>query len=185
MIVGVDEVGRGCWAGPMCVGAVAFDDALTIDGLKDSKLLSAKQRKNITMRIKQQASAIGLGWVSATEIDRLGLTAALTLATTRALGQIVVDYDQLILDGATLFSDDPRAIALPKADSLVPAVSAAAVVAKVARDTYMQLLGPQFAKYHFVKHVGYGTLLHRQMLELYGPSAIHRRSFRPIKDMLT
>lgn len=184
MIVGVDEVGRGSLAGPLCVGAVAFSEEQTIPGLKDSKLLTAPQRKKLALLIKQQATAAALGWASAQEIDKLGLTSALRLATARALAGITIDYEQLILDGKLSFSDDPRATTLPRADALVPAVSAASIIAKVARDTYMGVMNRLYINYQFAKHVGYGTALHRQLLQQHGPSPLHRHSFTPVREVL-
>lgn len=184
MIVGVDEVGRGSLAGPLCVGAVAFDHGQTIDGVKDSKLLSRQQRQRLALLIKQHAPAVALGWASSQEIDTVGLTAALRLAASRALAGIMIDHTEIILDGKLPFSDDPRVRTLPKADALVPAVSAASIIAKVARDTYMHLMDVRYARYQFAQHVGYGTALHRSLLQQYGPSPLHRRSFGPVKALL-
>src|SRR5687767_2979 len=123
MIVGIDEVGRGAWAGPMAVGAVILGGA-EIDGLTDSKKLTKKQREALDLEIRQKALAIGIGWVSARDIDAIGLTAALKLASRRALSHIRRDYKEIIIDGNIKFIDDPRVSTLPKADLLVPSVSA-------------------------------------------------------------
>lgn len=182
--VGIDEVGRGCWAGPLVAGAVVLN--APIAGLKDSKRLSKKQRQNLAAEIQLQAVAIGLGWVQPAEIDALGLTAAVRLAMERAVEQIRVDYDELIIDGNfNFFPDNPKARAIIKADDCVPAVSAASIVAKVARDKYMNQLDGNYLNYQFAKHVGYGTALHVEMLKKFGVSDLHRRSFKPIAALLS
>jgi ribonuclease HII len=178
--VGIDEVGRGCWAGPLVAGAVALK--APIPGLKDSKKLSKSQRDKLAVVIHAEALAVGIGWVSAGELDAVGLTEAVRLAMERALQQIEIAYDEVIIDGnINYFPDNVKARAIIKADDTVPAVSAASIVAKVARDNYMSELGAPYDRYGFEKHVGYGTALHLERLKLHGISDIHRRSFKPIK----
>ncbi|OYW43819.1 hypothetical protein B7Z28_00625 [Candidatus Saccharibacteria bacterium 32-45-3] len=141
MIVGIDEVGRGPWAGPIVFGAVVLGGE-TIEGLTDSKKLTKKKRESLEPIIMDEASSYGLGWVSAEEIDTIGLTKACELGCRRALEQITVPYTQIILDGIVNFLKDTgkgRYVTLMKqADLLVPSVSAASILAKVARDRYMQ-----------------------------------------------
>lgn len=181
--MGIDEVGRGCWAGPVVAGAVILKQP--IKGLKDSKLLSKKQREKLAVEIKLHAVAIGLGWVQPQELDKLGLTEAVRLAMRRALQQITAAYDVIIIDGNYNFlPDNPKAKAVVKADNTVPAVSAASIVAKVARDNYMSEIAAQLPDYGFEQHVGYGTSLHLERLKLHGVSELHRRSFKPIKSLL-
>lgn len=184
MTVGIDEVGRGCWAGPVVAGAVILSGP--IDGLKDSKKLTKLQRERLAAEIQVQAVAVGLGWVEPRELDTIGLTAAVGLAMRRALDEIPTPFNEIIIDGnLNYFPDDARAKAVIKADDSVPAVSAASIVAKVARDNYMATaMHHRYPEYAFDKHVGYGTSLHLQMLKLYGVSDIHRRSFRPIQALL-
>lgn len=180
MILGIDEVGRGCWAGPMVVGAVVLDPT-KVAGLTDSKLLSSKKRELLAPLIKQEALAIGLGWVSAKMIDRLGLSTCLKLAAERAVEHIpTYMYEEIIIDGTVKLLDDPRVTTLKKADLLIPSVSAAAIVAKVARDHYMTLMDEAFPDYEFSKHVGYGTALHMQKLADFGATPLHRMSFKPL-----
>ncbi|HSW92135.1 MAG TPA: ribonuclease HII [Candidatus Saccharimonadales bacterium] len=181
MIVGIDEVGRGAWAGPMVVGAVLLGDA-TIDGLTDSKKLTKKQRERLDIEIRQKAVAIGIGWVSAKQIDTIGLSNALKLASRRALAQIHNNYDEIIIDGTIALIDDPRVTLMKKADLLVPSVSAASIVAKVARDNYMRHLDQVFPGYAFTGHVGYGTLLHRQAIATLGVTPLHRLSYAPLRQ---
>ena len=183
-IVGIDEVGRGSWAGPLVAGAVVL--ARPIDGLNDSKKLTKLQREKLAAEIQVEALAVGLGWVEPAELDSIGLTAAVGLAMQRALEQITVDFDEIIIDGnLNYFPDDARAKAVIKADASVGAVSAASIVAKVARDNYMaNVAHRKYPEYAFDKHVGYGTSLHQQMLKLYGACDLHRKSFRPVQALL-
>ncbi len=179
MIVGIDEVGRGAWAGPLVVGAVLLG-GVSIDGLTDSKLLSKKQREVLSLEIRQRAVAIGLGWVSARQIDEIGLSAALKLASRRALAHIRHDYHEIIIDGTIRLIDDPRVTLMKKADLLVPSVSAASVVAKVARDNYMKHLDAVFPGYKFAGHVGYGVAAHRAAIDRLGASPVHRVTYQPL-----
>jgi ribonuclease HII len=182
MIVGVDEVGRGAWAGPLVVGAVVMGGE-AVDGLTDSKKLTAKKREKLALQIKLTAAGIGLGWVSAKTIDQIGISKALTLATQRALTGINCDYDQIIIDGTVNFLSDPRVTTMKQADLLVPSVSAASIVAKVARDRYMSIISGAFPGYAFERHVGYGTAVHQAAITALGTSPIHRMSFAPMKTM--
>lgn len=180
MIVGIDEVGRGAWAGPLVVGAVVLGDA-KIEGLTDSKLLSRKRRESLDLVIKRSAISIGLGWVSAKAIDEIGLSNALKLASKRAISHIRCDYGEIIIDGTIKLIEDDRAVLMKKADLLVPAVSAASIVAKVARDNYMKYVGCIYDEYGFCDHVGYGTQTHRNAIEKKGVTPLHRLSFSPLK----
>jgi ribonuclease HII len=182
--VGIDEVGCGCWAGPLVAGAVVLRSP--IQGLKDSKKLSKKQRELLTIEIKLSAEAIGLGWVQAEEIDDIGLTESVRLAMQRAVEQVDVPYNEIIIDGnINYLSHDPRSVSLIKADDLVPSVSAASIVAKVARDTWMANEAHQMhPEYEFGNHVGYGTKRHIELLQLHGVSPLHRKSYKPIQALL-
>jgi len=183
MIVGVDEVGRGCWAGPVVAGAVALREP--IPGLKDSKKLTKKMREVLDAEIRLQAAAYGVGWVTPLELDELGLTEAVRLAMERALAQIDVPYDELIVDGNhNFFPENPKAKALIAADNLVPEVSAASIIAKVARDKYMADSALTYPGYAFERHVGYGTAAHQAALKELGVCDLHRRSFKPIQAYL-
>lgn len=181
MIVGIDEVGRGAWAGPMVVGAVLLGDNAVIPGLTDSKKLTKKQREALDALIRQQALGIGLGWVSAKQIDTIGLSAALKLASSKAIAHIRQEYKEIIIDGTIRLIDDPRVRLMPKADLLIPSVSAASIIAKVARDNYMKHLDGVFPGYNFTGHVGYGTAAHRAAIEVHGVTPLHRLSFGPLR----
>lgn len=185
IVIGIDEVGRGPWAGPLLVGAVALDMNLHYQGLKDSKKLTAKSRQRLSHYIKANAIAIGLGWVNASVIDNLGLTKALKLGAVLAMAQIPDSVqkiaNRIVIDGNINMLDNPKAQVMIKADSQISAVSAASIVAKVSRDNYMIALDKIFPEYNFSKHKGYGTLGHRQSIEQHGIiDGIHRQSFRPI-----
>ena len=183
MIVGIDEVGRGAWAGPLCVAAVGLGGT-EIDGLTDSKKLSVKRRERLAHQIKQTAPLVGIGWVSAANIDAIGMSAALKLAAQRALSQLNDKLiTQIIIDGTIRLVDDPRVSTMKQADLLVPSVSAASIVAKVARDHYMAAVSQAFAVYGFDRHVGYGTVAHQAALEAHGTTPLHRMSFAPMTSM--
>lgn len=178
MIIGVDEVGRGAWAGPLVVGAVALGEE--VKGLKDSKLLSKHTRENLDKQIRASAQFVGLGWVEPKEIDDVGLSRALVLATERAL--IGAPDVEIIIDGNINFlPSNPKARCLINADDTEPAVSAASIVAKVARDNYMAEQALYFPDFGFEKHVGYGTQLHIEAIKLLGACDIHRLSYKPVR----
>lgn len=182
MILGIDEVGRGAWAGPVVVGSAAImPDAVT--GLTDSKLLSKKKRTLYAAHIRKQAVWIGIGWVSAKKIDELGMSAALKLAARRSLAGVPAYIEEIIIDGTLRLVDAPNVTLLKKADQLIPAVSAASIIAKTARDRYMQAVHEQFPDYSFDAHVGYGTAAHQAALRAHGPSRLHRMSFAPMSAM--
>jgi ribonuclease HII len=183
MILGIDEVGRGPWAGPLVVGAVVLG-GVSIDGLADSKKLTRKVREVLDVEIRQKAQCVGLGWVEAIEIDELGLSAALQLATRRAVEQIDVAYNEIIIDGIVNYLKETNkgqyVTTLKKADSLIPSVSAASIVAKVARDNYMILQDKVYPGYGFEQHVGYGTAAHIAAIDKLGITPLHRLSFAPL-----
>ena len=187
MIVGIDEVGRGPWAGPLVFGAVVLGGAV-IEELTDSKKLTKKKREQLDMVIRAEAVAYGLGWVSADELDEVGMSKACTLACQRALEQINVPYTEIIIDGTVNFLKEtgkgPYVTTMKQADLLVPSVSAASVLAKVARDKFMVEQDKVFPDYGFASHVGYGTASHRVALEKHGVTTLHRKSFSPIANIL-
>lgn len=188
--VGIDEVGRGCWAGPLVAGAVILREP--IEGLRDSKKLSKKRREALSLEIYQKAF-VGLGWVQPVEVDELGLTKAVQLAMLRAiklLHEQVAEYDEIIIDGNHNFFANVQGLktdnvgALIRADDQVPAVSAASIAAKVARDIYMTKIAAQYPDYRFDVNVGYGTAAHRAALKMFGVTSIHRKSYKPIQALL-
>ncbi|TAL15230.1 ribonuclease HII [Patescibacteria group bacterium] len=188
MILGIDEVGRGPWAGPLVVGAVVLGGA-QIEGLTDSKKLSKKRREQLDILIREHASGVGLGWVDAAEIDEIGLSSALVLATRRAVEQVTASYHEIIIDGTINFLKDTTkgryVTTVKKADLLVPAVSAASIVAKVARDAYMIKQATIYPEYGFEDHVGYGTAAHIAAIDKLGVTPLHRLSFAPLAKYRT
>lgn len=182
MILGIDEVGRGVWAGPLVVGAVVLNS--DIDGLTDSKLLSKKRREELYDQIINQAAGVSLGWVSAEEIDQIGLSQALKLATKRAVKGINTPFHEIIIDGTSNFLVgtplESYVTVLKKADLLISSVSAASIVAKVERDRYMARQDEAFPGYGFKSHVGYGTAAHRLAIHEHGVSPLHRLSIAPL-----
>lgn len=195
-ILGIDEVGRGPLAGPLVVGAVVLPEANGarpewVEKLKDSKKLTAKRREALSETIWKGAPAVGLGWVSPKELDESGISEALKMATRRAVESVKqsrVPFSQIIIDGKVNFlslTDLGKYVSvMPKADDLVKEVSAASIVAKVARDAYMIEAGARFPEYGFEKHMGYGTLVHREAILKLGVCPEHRRSFEPIKSLV-
>ncbi len=183
MIVGIDEVGRGPWAGPLVMAAVVL--GCEIDGLTDSKKLSKKRREELNAIILRDAAAVGVGWVSAEELDGMGMSAALSECCLRALREIKVPFHEIIIDGTVnLLKNTPLehyVTTMKKADLLVPSVSAASIVAKVARDMYMAGLDEKYKGYNFKAHAGYGTAAHREAIEQLGIIPEHRLSFAPLQ----
>lgn len=196
MILGIDEVGRGPYAGPLVIGACILGDwqnsenAEWIEKLTDSKKLSAKRREELYVLIKEKALAIATGWVSSAEIDEVGLSEALRLATRRAVKQIQktkVPFSEIIIDGTMNFLAGTKlekyVSTLKKGDFLVKEISAASILAKVERDKYMAELDAVYPEYGFGKHVGYGTAAHQKAMEEFGLTPEHRRSFRPVREI--
>lgn len=192
-VVGLDEVGRGCWAGPLVAAAVLLPENFLQNypfKLRDSKKMTRNQREAVAAYIQSQVKSIGVGWVIPGEIDQLGLTKSVRLAMLRALKELHktgTDYDQIIIDGNVNFfrnvsglkTDDVQAII--RADDTVPAVSAASIIAKVARDGYMREAAISYPGFGFESHVGYGTAAHIAALTQYGTTDIHRKSYKPVQ----
>lgn len=183
MILGIDEAGRGPWAGPLVVGAVVL--GCEIEGLDDSKKLTKRRREVLETEILANAQAAATGWVSAEELDQFGMSEALRLATRRAVEQIHVPYHEIIIDGTVNFlrgtTKEAYVTVLPKADALIPSVSAASIIAKVARDRYMAELDTTYPGYGFSRHAGYGVAAHRLAIETLGVMPEHRLSFAPLQ----
>lgn len=194
-LLGIDEVGRGPLAGPLVVGAVVIPEYLGprpewIEELRDSKKLSAKKRERLSEIIWQEIP-VGLGWVSACELDTLGVSEALKLATRRAVKSVQAlhaSFSQIVIDGKVNFLAgtpiEQYASTKVKADDLVKEVSAASIVAKVARDRYMAEMAVLYPEYGFEQNAGYGTLKHRNAIRDKGICPEHRRSYEPIKSMV-
>lgn len=181
LVAGIDEVGRGCWAGPVVAAAVVLPDGCRLPGVHDSKLLTAAQRAASARLIKRRALAVGIGWVSVAEIDAQGLSWAVQQSGLRALYSMRYPYHAILLDGnhnylRELFASQ----AIIKGDQLSLQIAAASVVAKVARDNYMALQHKLYPEYDFASNKGYGTPRHAAAVrERLSP--LHRRLFKPVQ----
>ena len=239
MILGIDEVGRGPWAGPLTVGAVVLKNSNQDiwQELNDSKKLTVAKRESLNKIVLENAVMTGLGWVKAEELDAVGMSKALKLAVYRAIYNMFLSKDvqdpdtaiannadspqnfnfakfqdsnviknkddfnrclkkyqqdlpfsKIIIDGTVNFLQgtplEKMVSVLPKADGKIKEVSAASIIAKVARDSYMVKLAEKYPEYGFEKHVGYGTKFHKEALEKYGPCPEHRKTFKPISKMI-
>ncbi len=185
-IAGVDEAGRGCWAGPVYAGAVMLAPGTELPGVRDSKQLTPARRAELLALITARALSWGVGWASVDEIDALGIVPATRLAMQRALQSLVPAPQALILDALTLPEVPLPQRAFPRADALVLSVAAASIVAKVHRDRWMQDVAEQeYPGYGFAQHKGYGTAAHRRALQAWGPCPLHRRSFAPVRQRLS
>ena len=182
LIAGVDEVGRGCWFGPVFAGAVVLSDAAKLklkdEGLTDSKALTKKRRSLLVPLIKQEALAWGLGQASNREIDAFGIRQATEKAMLRALQKIPTTIHLVLVDGVLPIRqwEGPQKTII-RGDSSSAAIAAASVLAKEARDALIKRLAKQYEGYGLDKHVGYGTKFHKQTLIALGASSLHRVSF--------
>lgn len=193
-IFGIDEAGRGPWAGPVAAGAVALplnrnDLQKALAGVRDSKLMTPLQRETLVDTIKEVAIAWGIGHASAREIDDMGIVPATKTAMQRALANALADNN---LEPDCLFLDymlwperrDIPQVSIVSGDQHSLSIACASVLAKVWRDEFMLELDAEFPQYSFAKHKGYGTTEHRQALEQYGPTEFHRQYFKPIQLIL-
>jgi len=180
-LVGIDEAGRGTWAGPLVAAAVALTDADSVPGLNDSKLLSPKRRDGLFGMTQTGAISIGIGWVGPSYIDKFGLTMATALAMKVAVDQLDCKFNLAVIDGNIDYLSGRKYRCEIKADQKYPAVSAASIIAKVARDRYMSAIAKKYPQYGFEKHFGYGTATHISALKMYGVTPLHRLSYKPVK----
>ncbi|HRF43018.1 MAG TPA: ribonuclease HII [Candidatus Competibacteraceae bacterium] len=185
LIAGVDEAGRGPLAGPVIAAAVILDPAHPITGLADSKQLSEIRREQLAVEIRAHALAWALGRADVTEIDRVNILQASLLAMRRAVEDLSIIPHKVLVDGKHC----PSGLMCPcqaliKGDATVPAISAASILAKVARDAELRELHDRYPDYGFARHKGYPTAAHRQALQRLGPCPEHRRSFAPVAAVL-
>ena len=183
MIIGIDEVGRGCLAGPLCVAAVSLKEP--IEGLKDSKLLSAKKREYYDQIIRSRADYLNIVLIDSKEIDNCGMAEALKTAFIKSIAGAPKDAEY-ILDGNVNYLKDIqiRSKAVIKADNLFPEVSAASIIAKVYRDKLMEDMDIKYPGYNLANNKGYGSKEHIDAIYSLGPIEIHRMSFRPISEII-
>jgi len=184
-IAGCDEVGRGTWAGPVVAAAVVLDPARPIAGLADSKALSARRRVQLDTQIRSQSLGWSIAECSVEEIDQLNILQATLLAMQRAVAGLECPLDLLLVDGNQTPAVSMPCRAIVGGDASHPAISAASIIAKVYRDGQMAELATRYPGYGFERHSGYGTAVHQAALLTLGPCAAHRRSFAPIRRLLT
>ncbi len=183
-VAGVDEVGRGPLAGPVVAAAVILDPNNPIKGLMDSKKLTEKKRETLAIEIKEKALSWALGRAEVEEIDQINILQASLVAMSRAVAGLTMVPQQVLVDGNKC-PDVPCPVeAIIKGDSLVESISAASIIAKVARDTEMVQLDAEYPGYGLAKHKGYPTAMHRQALIDLGVTIIHRRSYKPVRAVL-
>jgi len=180
-VAGVDEVGRGCLAGPVVAAAVILDDAQPVRGLRDSKLLTAADRERLAQRLRERARAVGLGMADEREIDALNILRATLLAMRRALEALGVRPDYVIVDALTLPGLPIPQEGVIGGDRTCAPIAAASIVAKVHRDGLMRRLHQSWPAYGFALHKGYGTLAHLEALRKHGASPVHRLTFRGVR----
>ena len=184
LVAGVDEAGRGPLAGPVVAAAVILDDLKPITGLNDSKKLTEKRREKLYDEILAKALCCSIAEASVQEIDTLNILQATLLAMRRAVDGLRLKPVKVLVDGNRLPVLDVRAEAIVQGDALVPAISAASILAKVHRDRMCAQLHLQYPQYGFDRHKGYGTAEHLQALAEHGPSPWHRTSFAPVARSL-
>ncbi len=185
LLAGVDEVGRGPLAGPVVAAAVILNPEKLIEGLNDSKKINQKKREQLSIEIKANALAWSLGRAEVEEIDELNILKASLLAMKRAVELLKIDPKMVVVDGQYTPDIDYEKIAIIKGDNLVPAISAASIIAKVARDDEMIRFDEVYPGYGFSSHKGYPTKQHIESLEKLGITEIHRRSFAPVAKYLS
>jgi len=184
LVAGVDEAGRGPLAGPVVAAAVILDQRQPIKGLADSKKLTALRREKLFDEIRAKALCCSIAQASVEEIDRLNILQATLLAMRRAVEGLRLKPNKVLVDGNRLPDIGLPAQAIVGGDALVPAISAASILAKVHRDRWCLELDQLYPQYGFAKHKGYGTAAHLAALQAHGPCAEHRISFRPVAEVM-
>jgi ribonuclease HII len=183
-IAGIDEAGRGPWAGPVVAAAVILPPGCFIKGLNDSKKLSPQKRELLFDLILRDAQAVGVASVDQEVIDSINILQATYRAMRNALQGISVPFDLVLVDGWAIPGLAHRQVALTGGDGRSASIAAASIIAKVTRDRLMTELSAHYPNYQFHRHKGYGTPEHQTALEKYGPCALHRKTFAPIRKYL-
>ena len=188
-IAGIDEAGRGCWAGPVTAGAVILPHDSSISerlrGVRDSKLMTAAERESLFDVIKENAAAWGIGETDNREIDRIGILNATREAMKQAIRGLGIRPDHLLIDFVRLHDVTIPQTGIKHGDMLSLSIACASVLAKVTRDRWMRETAANlYPQYHFEQHKGYGTALHREALRQFGPCPLHRMTFRPLSEDL-
>jgi ribonuclease HII len=183
-LAGVDEVGRGPLAGPVVAAAVILDPDRPVEGLKDSKKLSERRREELAGQIRERALAWSLGRAEVHEIDRINILQASLLAMQRAVAALSLAPELVLVDGNRCPRLDYPSRAVVRGDALVPAISAASIIAKVSRDREMVELDSRYPGYGLAKHKGYPSKAHLAALQTLGVTPVHRRSYAPVRRLL-
>lgn len=183
LVAGVDEAGRGPWAGPVVAAAVIFPDRKPPKGLHDSKLLTAERREELYVSIRS-AGLVGVGIVSVEDIDRVNILQATFLAMQIAVAALTNEPEVVLVDGNRCPAIRQRAVAVIEGDRLCPSIAAASIIAKVTRDRLMSELGEDFPGYSWHSNKGYGTPAHAEAIARLGVTCHHRQSFAPIRTAL-
>ncbi len=187
-IAGIDEAGRGALAGPVAAAAVILPPdhpklPQTLNGVRDSKQMTPRQRAHWADQLPLVALAVGVGFATCEEIDQLGIVPATRLAAQRALDKLSIQPQHLLLDYLLLHDNPLPQTSLPKGDARSLSIAAASVMAKTIRDAHMVALSDAHPAYGFAAHKGYGTAFHRAALQEHGPTPVHRFSFRPLSEL--
>lgn len=180
-VAGVDEVGMGPLAGPVVAAAVVFPPGTHLDGVADSKVLTAQARERLDVEIRRRALAVGIAVVEPEEIDRVNIYQAGLRALRRAIEALATVPGFVLVDGREIPGLPMPQSAYPKGDSFVSSIAAASIVAKVHRDALMRELDTRYPGYGFARHMGYSTRAHFAAIRQHGPSPVHRRSFAPVR----
>ncbi len=183
-ITGCDEVGRGPMAGPVVCAAVILDPEFVIEGLYDSKALSEKKRETLYDLIKKHALAYAVEFVMPEEVDRVNVYQASRLGMERAVQKLAIPADFILVDAMQLKGLETPQLSLIKGDQKSASIAAASILAKVERDRYMVEIASKYPGYGFEKHKGYPTKHHKETLMALGPCAIHRKTYRPVEQMI-
>lgn len=183
LIAGIDEAGRGPWAGPVVAAAVILDPDNTPDGIADSKKLSEAQREAVFEELIKEAH-VGIAFADAERIDRDNILAATMWSMQQAVGELGIEPDLVLVDGNRAPELGCKTETIVKGDALSLSIAAASIAAKVSRDRMMRRLDIRYPQYGFAQHKGYGTAMHRAALEEYGATPMHRRSFQPVREVI-
>lgn len=184
LIAGVDEAGRGPWAGPVVVAAVILNPDYQISGLDDSKKISIKKRELLYTQIIEKSRSYSCIFLNVPLIDRINILAATKIGMQRAVTGLSIQPDEVMIDGRDAPKMPCTATTVIGGDALIAEISAASIVAKVMRDRYMERLHLKYPQYNFASHKGYGTKVHKEAIEQYGVLIHHRKSYAPIKKIL-
>ncbi len=184
LVAGVDEAGRGPLAGPVVAAAVILDERYPINGLMDSKKLTPMKRERLYDEIYSKALCCSIAHATVEEIDKLNILQATLLAMQRAVNGLRLKPNKVLVDGNQLPKIKYISEAIVKGDFLIPAISAASILAKVTRDRWCYKVDQDFPYYGFAEHKGYGTAFHLDALKKYGACSLHRRTFRPVAEVL-